>query len=104
MKVVWTEKAELSYAKELEVISKKWTNKEVGNFMNLVDDFIKKLEAGLIEGKISSKRNIRSFVISKQTTLYFSVNKSESVIELILFWNNKFNPKKLKKALRNNKK
>ena len=102
MKIVWTEKAELSYAKELENISKKWTNKEVGNFMNLVDEFIKKLETGLIEGKISSKRNVRSFVISKQTTLYFSVNKNERVINLILFWNNKFNPQKLKKALRNN--
>jgi len=102
MKIVWTKKAELSYAKELENISKKWTNKEVGNFMILVDEFIKKLETGLIEGKVSSKRNVRSFVISKQTTLYFSVNKNERVINLILFWNNKFNPKKLKKALRNN--
>ncbi len=101
MKIVWTEKAEFSYAKELENISKKWTNKEVVSFMNLVDEFIKKLETGLIEGKVSSKRNVRSFVVSKQTTLYFSVNKKEKVIDLILFWNNKFNPEKLKKALQN---
>ena len=46
MKIVWTEKAEFSYAKELENISKKWTNKEVVSFMNLVDEFIKKLETG----------------------------------------------------------
>ncbi len=104
MKIVWTEKAELSYAKELESINKKWTNKEVVHFMNLVDEFIKKLEAGLIEGKVSSKRNVLYFVISKQTTLYYSINKKESLINLILFWNNKFNPKKLNKALRNNKK
>ena len=50
--------------------------------------------------EISSKRNLRSFVISKQTTLFFSVNKKDNVINLILFWNNKENPKKLKKELR----
>ncbi|WP_346882365.1 hypothetical protein [uncultured Algibacter sp.] len=100
MKIFWTEKAEFSYSKELENINKKWTSKEVANFINLVDEFIKNLESGLIEGKTSSKRNIRSFVISKQTTLFFVVNEKNNEINLILFWNNKDNPKKLKKELR----
>jgi hypothetical protein len=73
MNVIWTPTAELSFAKELDKISKKWSINEIIDFMNLVDDFVKKLESGIIEGKVSQKTNLRSFVISKQTTLYFDV-------------------------------
>ena len=100
MNVIWTPSAELSYAKELEKISEKWTITEVINFMDLVDTSIEKLESGIIQGKISTKVNMRSFVISKQTTLYFDVFKDLKTIELLLFWNNKDNPKKLKKVLK----
>ena len=40
MNVTWTPSAELSYAKELEKISKKWTINEIVNFMDLVDTII----------------------------------------------------------------
>ncbi|WP_298515780.1 hypothetical protein [uncultured Kordia sp.] len=96
MNVIWTPTAELSYAKELDKISKKWSISEIINFMNLVDNFVKKLESGIIEGKVSQKTNLRSFVISKQTTLYFDVFEDTQTIELLLFWNNKDNPKELK--------
>lgn len=99
MNVIWTPTAELSYAKELDKISKKWSINEIINFMNLVDDFVKKLESGIIEGKVSQKTNLRSFVISKQTTLYFDVFEDTQTIELLLFWNNKDNPKELKEFL-----
>lgn len=100
MKVIWTPNAELSFAKELEYISKKWTMTEVINFMDIVDNFIEKLESGIIQGKISATTNMRSFVISKQTTLFFDVFDDTQTIELLLFWNNKENPKKLKKFLK----
>lgn len=100
MKVIWTPNAELSFSKELESISKKWTITEVINFMDLVDNFIQKLESGIIQGKVSSQTNMRSFVISKQTTLFFDVFDDIQTIELLLFWNNKGNPKKLKNFLK----
>ncbi|WP_459212307.1 hypothetical protein [Aquimarina rhabdastrellae] len=100
MKVVWTPNAELSYAKELENINENWSINEVIEFMDLVDDFVKNLENGLIQGNISTKNNMRSFVISRQTTLYFDVHEDLKIIELLLFWNNKENPKKLKKFLK----
>ncbi|MBC8753338.1 hypothetical protein H2O64_01565 [Kordia sp. YSTF-M3] len=99
MNVIWTPTAELSYAKELDKINKKWSVNEIMDFMNLVDDFVKKLESGIIEGKVSQKTNLRSFVISKQTTLYFDVFEDTQTIELLLFWNNKDNPKELKEFL-----
>ena len=99
MKVVWTKLAEDSYTKELDFIEKKWTFKEVNNFMDLVDEFIKKLEYGVLLGKISSKTNMHSFVISKQTTLYFDYYKDRDLIELLLFWNNQQDPSKLKELI-----
>jgi len=100
MNVIWTPTAELSYAKELEKISKKWTINEIVDFMDLVDNFVEKLESGIIQGKISQKTNLRSFVISKQTTLYFDVFEDTQTIELLLFWNNKDNPADLKYKLK----
>lgn len=97
MKVIWGEKAKQSYAEELEFIFKKWNTKEVEKFMLLVNDYLEKLKSGIIEGKNSHKTGIKSLVISKQTTLFFDVNKTENSIELLLFWNNKRNPKLLKK-------
>jgi len=55
MKVVWTDLADLSYDDELDFIYKKWTFKEVNNFMDLVDDFIFKLESGVLAGKFPQK-------------------------------------------------
>jgi len=101
MQVVWGKNARLTYLDELDYIFKKWNYKEVKNFVNLVTDFIKNLEFGVIQGKISFKQNLRSFVISKQTTVYFDVNNKENRIEILLFWNNKKNPQKLKDLLRN---
>lgn len=100
MNVIWTPNAELSFAKELENISKKWTVTEVIHFMDLLDNFIEKLESGIIQGKRSTTTNIRSFVISKQTTLFFDVFEDTQTVELLLFWNNKDNPKKLRKLLK----
>ncbi|MDQ5929743.1 MAG: hypothetical protein QG594_1524 [Bacteroidota bacterium] len=95
--IFWTDLANLTYEKELDFIFKKWNRKEVMNFMDLVDDFVKKIESGFILGKISKRKNIRSFVISKQTTIFFQVHEDKMEIELLLFWNNKMNPKKLPK-------
>lgn len=67
--------------------------------MDLVDTIIEKLESEIIQGKISAKTNMRSFVISKQTTIYFDVFEDIQTIELLLFWNNKDNPKELENFL-----
>lgn len=98
MIVDWTEVADVSYGEELEYINSKWTTKEVGDFMSIVDRFIERLEDGIIAGKISKKTNIRSFTISKQTTLFFDVYESGTKIDLLLFWNNKKRPFNVKKT------
>lgn len=99
MKVVWTDTADLSYFKELNFIAEKWTDREVDNFMVLVDEFVEKLESKTLQGKILSHENMRSFVISKQTTLFFNYFEKSEIIELLFFWNNSQNPKELENIL-----
>tara|TARA_R110002096_G_scaffold186270_1_gene365221 strand:+ start:1175 stop:1495 length:321 start_codon:yes stop_codon:yes gene_type:complete len=95
MEVVWGKKAENSYFKELERINNYHSQKEVENFKKLVDPIIYNLKTSVLEGKVSQKTKFNSFVISKQTTLYFDVNKEKSRLELLLFWQNKEDPSKL---------
>tara|TARA_R110002072_G_scaffold147671_2_gene294962 strand:- start:6097 stop:6417 length:321 start_codon:yes stop_codon:yes gene_type:complete len=95
LEVVWGKKAENSYFKELEIINNYHSQKEVENFKKLVDQIIYNLKTSVLEGKVSQKTKFNSFVISKQTTLYFDVNKEKSRLELLLFWQNKDDPSKL---------
>lgn len=73
--------------------------KEVDNFGFLVHDNLESLSKNPSIGNYFSKQKMYSFVISKQTTLYYKVTVEELKIELILFWNNKKNPKLLDKYL-----
>ncbi len=99
MEVVWSIESKFTYDKELEFIFEKWNNKEVVKFIQLVDEFVGKLEVGILKGKVLFHENLRSFVISKQTTVFFDYHEDSQLIELLLFWNNSQNPKKLKQLL-----
>lgn len=98
-RVNWTLLAEESFSRELEFINLKWNTKEVIKFMEMVDDIVKKLQSGIIEGSISEKTNLRRIVVSKQTTLFFEKLEQDQQINLLLFWNNKSDPKDLNELL-----
>lgn len=99
MKIVWTETASLSFAEELDFIFRKWGNKEVEKFINLSEEFLQILKSGRVEGKETGKRNVKIFVISKQTTLVYKIDKTKKHIVLVLFWNNLKNPKEFDKLI-----
>ena len=101
LKVTWTTYAKISYYQEIAFIDKKWTIKEVQDFIFLVEDFIKRLSTGIEEGKVYPNNPIYSVVISKQTTVFFKKYPKDNTIALLLFWNNQKDPKTLKKLLGN---
>lgn len=100
MKINFTSSANASLEDEVDFIFTKWNSIEVEKFINLVDDFTKRLSENPYLGKKSDKRDIRVFVISKQTTVIYKVKEKLDEIDLIFFWNNKRNLKELKKYLK----
>jgi plasmid stabilization system protein ParE len=95
----WSTLAEETFAEEGYFIFRKWNSDEVEKFATLVYDFIECISNNPTIGVFISKYNAHSIVISKQTTLYYRILEDKNQVELLLFWNNKKNPKELNKLL-----
>ena len=95
----WSKLAEITFSEEMDFIFEKWNQKEVDKFGLLVQNCLQSISENPKIGKNESENQVYSFVISKQTTIYFKISEIELRIDLILFWNNKKNPILLDKYL-----
>lgn len=98
--IIWSTLAEITFAEEIEFILEKWNQVEVDKFDDLVRENLKRISKKPLIGNQKLNEQAYSLVISKQTTLYYSISDKEKTINLILFWNNKQNPKLLDKFLK----
>lgn len=99
LKIKWATLAEITFEEEINFILKKWNLVEADKFVVLVNNYLERLTKNPEIGIFDSKLNCFSIVISKQTTLFYKILESEKKVVLILFWNNKQNPSRLKKML-----
>lgn len=97
--IIWSTLAEITFAEEIEFIFEKWNQVEVDKFDDLVRENLNRISKNPLIGNQKLNVNVYSLVISKQTTLYYSLSDKEKTINLILFWNNRQNPKLLNKFL-----
>ncbi|WP_026450482.1 type II toxin-antitoxin system RelE/ParE family toxin [Aequorivita capsosiphonis] len=95
MKIHWTTLADLTFRDEIDFILRKWNAEEAMKFVDLVEAFEKALASNPFMGKPSEKRQIRMFVLSKQTTVFHEVFEEKNRIDIQLFWNNTKDPKGL---------
>lgn len=98
--ILWLHEAEISYYEELDFIYEKCNIIEVENFTVLVYDFLEILSKKPTIGIYSKKYDTYSIVISRQSTLFYKIIEIDKVIEFVLFWNNKQNPKSFEKLLK----
>ena len=96
-KIYWKSLAEITFSLEMIFILSKWNQKEVDKFAFLVDENLSRIVQNPFIGQ--PIKSIYKVVISKQTTLYYKVIKSDKTIELLVFWNNQKNPSDLIKLL-----
>lgn len=95
LKVFWTEEAEETFIQNITYLEENW-NRAV------IENFVQKTEAAILliskhpslYPVISKKRRIHKCIIVKQVSLYYKLLDTQ--IELLAFWNNYQNPKKLK--------
>jgi plasmid stabilization system protein ParE len=97
-KIIWSSTAKNSFHEEIDFIFLKWNSIEVFRFEKLVTEEIERLVSNPLIGK-RSYNDIYSLSISKQTTLFYRIDKDSNLIELMLFWNNLKNPQDLIKLL-----
>ena len=89
--------ANITFEEEIDFIFRKWNAKEAVKFIDLVDDFEVILSSNPYIGKFSEKGQVRMFVLSKQTTVFYEVFEQKNRIDLQLFWNNSKDQKELER-------
>ena len=93
LKIVWSKRASLKFDQIITYLIEDWSENSAKQFIGKVFDFLEILsefpEIGSVENK---EKNIRGFTIVKQVNLYYRI-KSDKII-LILFFDNRQNPKK----------
>ncbi len=80
----------------LNFLEETWSIRDVEKFINEVDNILELISKKpyLFEASRKSK-NIRKGLITKHNTLYYRVKPKKQEIELITFWDNRQDPKKL---------
>jgi hemerythrin len=86
-KIFWVPLAVETYMEEIDFIYLKWNQKEVDDFVMLVDENLKRLSINPLIGQIH--KNVYKIVISKQTSLFYKITEKDKKVELVYFWNNK---------------
>lgn len=93
LEIVWSKKANIKFDQIITYLIDEWGEKTAKEFIRKVFDFLDILpdfpEIGSLENR---EKNIRGFTIVKQVTLYYRLKKDSIV--LIIFFNNRENPKK----------
>lgn len=97
MKISWTPTARRTYFNVLDHLEKTWAEREIQNFINEVDNLLDQIKhnPGMFE-ESKKKKNVRKGFITKHNTLYYRVMPRKKELQLLLFWDNRQDPKKLK--------
>ena len=95
--IVWTDSAKISYNKIVNYLSQEWSAREVGKFVNRVQEMLSALKHYPEMCRPSNKRkNVRIGVLDKHTQIVYHYKTGKKQIEVLLFWGMKQNPAKFK--------
>jgi plasmid stabilization system protein ParE len=96
MKVSWTPTARKTYLKVLDYLEEAWTKREMKNFADKVESVLAQIiETPYMYEASGKKKNVRKGLITKHNTLYYRIKPRKKELELITFWDNRQDPKKL---------
>lgn len=102
MEIIWTKLAKITYVEILENLNLRWTKKEMKSFKDLTNDLLENVKKNeIIHPYINNNLGIRKAVIHKNVSLFYKVDSTNNKIYLVTFFNNRMNPKNLKKLLNN---
>lgn len=93
--IIWNDLAIRDYHENIDYLLNRWSEKEAITFISDVESVILNLKQGRVEFKESGYLDIKQCVVCKQVTLYYKHIELHT-IELLRFWNNFQDAKRLK--------
>ncbi len=95
--VVWSPKAEETFDAVINYLRTHWTTREVNNFIAETIHQIERISSFPFSCPESTKyKNVHRCIISKQTSLVYRYKVRKGVIEIVTFFDNRCNPKKIR--------
>jgi len=91
--VYWAPTAKKSYVQILKHIQERWTEKELIVFINRTEEVISHMSNNPLLYPYSQQHDVHKCVIMPQVSLFY--RRKLDVVQLLLFWDNRRNPKKL---------
>jgi len=93
VKIFWTKRAQDSFDKTVGFINEKWSLSSAIKFVRKANQFLKIIENQPYIGRPEKAgKDLRSFVISRQTTVFYRA-KADKII-ILKFFDTRQNPKK----------
>ena len=96
METIWSDEAKETFANVIDDIEKNFTEKESTAFVEetfSVIAVIEKFPKLYKKSNLKGMKNVHQALIHPHTTLFYEISKQR--IELLFFWFNKDNPRKL---------
>lgn len=93
-KLIWSDEALNNLKGILDYLENRWTKREIKKFAQLLDKQLKLIEGNpYLFAESDKSKGFRKSVLSRQTTIYYRINKFE--IRIITLFDNRQNPNKL---------
>jgi len=85
MEIVWTNNALNSLDKNIDYLKKKWSYKDIDNFLQIVDEKITLLKQNPEIGTICEfKPTLRRLVITKHITLFYEIDTNNIFTSILV--------------------
>jgi len=96
--VLWTREASDTFDDRIAYLQKHFSQREINNFKARVEAYLDTLSQKPFIGKQTGKnKNVHIGLIIPPVSLVYRIKESNHTIELISFFDNRQDPKKLKK-------
>lgn len=93
MKIKWTKRAQKSFDKTIEFLQEEWSINSAIKFVRKVNKFIDNVKIHPQIGRHEIvKKDLRSFVISRQITVFYRIK--DDTIVLLKFFDTRQHPEK----------
>lgn len=94
-RVFWNRLAETDYFQIIDYILLNWGETSAQNLIDQVDKIEFVLQTGNVDFELTNRKNIHRCVLLSQVTLFYKTYGNHSV-ELLRFWNNYQDKRKMK--------